>query len=57
MIERSGKLPVKRQCELFGLNRTGVYYQPRPVSRGTSLTGEKDVIRTTESRCGTGNPS
>jgi putative transposase len=31
MIERSGKLTVKRQCELLGLNRTGVYYQPRPV--------------------------
>jgi len=31
MIERGGKLSVKRQCELLGLNRTGVYYQPRPV--------------------------
>src|SRR5579884_1799395 len=32
MIERGGKLPVKRQCEVLGLNRTGVYYTPRPVS-------------------------
>jgi putative transposase len=31
MIERRGKLTVKRQCELLGLNRTGVYYQPRAV--------------------------
>ena len=31
MIERGGKLTVKRQCELLGLNWTGVYYQPRPV--------------------------
>lgn len=31
MIDRGGKLPVKRQCELLDLNRTGVYYTPRPV--------------------------
>ena len=31
MMERSGKLTVRRQCELLGLNRTGVYYRPRPV--------------------------
>ena len=31
MIERSGELPVKQQCELLGLNRSGVYYRPRPV--------------------------
>jgi putative transposase len=31
MIERGGKLTVKRQCELLGLNRTGLYYQSRPV--------------------------
>ena len=30
MIDRGGKLPVKRQCELLSLNRTGVYYTPRP---------------------------
>ena len=23
---------MTRQCELLGLNRTGVYYEPRPVS-------------------------
>jgi putative transposase len=32
MIEREGTLTVKRQCELLELNRTGVYYLPRPVS-------------------------
>jgi putative transposase len=31
MIERGEKLTVKRQCELLALNRTGVYYTPRPV--------------------------
>jgi len=32
MIDRDGKLSVTRQCELLGLNRSGVYYTPRPVS-------------------------
>jgi putative transposase len=31
MIDREGKLSVKRQCELLDLNRSGVYYTPRPV--------------------------
>ncbi len=31
MIDRGGKLSVQRQCELLDLNRTGVYYTPRPV--------------------------
>ena len=31
MIERGGKLSVKRQCELLDLNRSGVYYTPRPL--------------------------
>jgi putative transposase len=31
MIDREGQLPVTRQCELLGLNRSGVYYTPRPV--------------------------
>lgn len=33
MIEREGKLSLKRQCELLGLNRTGVYYTPVAVSQ------------------------
>ena len=32
MIDREAKLPVKRQCELLGPNRSGVYYTPRAVS-------------------------
>ena len=31
MIDRGEKLSVKRQCELLDLNRTGVYYTPRPL--------------------------
>ena len=32
MIDPGAELSVTRQCELLGLNRTGVYYTPRPVS-------------------------
>jgi putative transposase len=32
MIDRGEKLTVTRQCELLELNRSGVYYTPRPVS-------------------------
>ncbi len=31
MIDQGAELSVKRQCELLGLNRTGVYYTPRPI--------------------------
>jgi putative transposase len=31
MIDGDAKVSVKRQCELLGLNRTGVYYTPRPI--------------------------
>jgi putative transposase len=31
MIDRGAELSMNRQCELLGLNRTGVYYTPRPV--------------------------
>jgi putative transposase len=31
MIDRGGKLSVKRQCDLLGLSRSGVYYKPRSV--------------------------
>jgi putative transposase len=31
MIDGGAKLSVKRQCELLELNRSGVYYTPRPV--------------------------
>ena len=32
MIDRGLPLSVTRQCEILDLNRTGVYYTPRPVS-------------------------
>lgn len=32
MIERDGELPIVRQCQLLSLNRSTVYYQPKPVS-------------------------
>jgi putative transposase len=31
MIDRGAELPVTRQCELLGMNRSGVYYTPRSV--------------------------
>ena len=32
MIERGSQLSVTRQCDILDLNRTGVYYTPRPIS-------------------------
>jgi putative transposase len=32
LIERGGKLAVKRQAQLLGLSRSSVYYRSRPVS-------------------------
>ena len=31
MIDRGSELSMTRQCEILDLNRTGVYYTPRPV--------------------------
>jgi hypothetical protein len=31
MIERPGPLSLSRQCQLLGLNRAALYYQPPPV--------------------------
>ena len=46
MIDRGDKLSVKRQCELLGLNRTGVYYTPRPVPEsGPKLMRRIDELR------------
>jgi putative transposase len=36
MIDRTHKLPVRRQCQLLKLARSTAYYQPTPVS-GTEL--------------------
>jgi putative transposase len=32
MIDRTHKLPVKRQAELLGISRGSVYYHPQPIS-------------------------
>ena len=32
MIDRMHSLPVTRQCQLLGLNRSTVYYQPQGIS-------------------------
>lgn len=32
LIDRGGKLAVKRQAQLLGLSRSSVYYRGRPVS-------------------------
>ena len=32
MIDRVDKLPVKRQCEILELSRSGIYYNPVPLS-------------------------
>jgi putative transposase len=37
MIDQGSEPSVSRQCEILDLNRTGVYYTPRPVS-------DKDLI-------------
>ena len=32
MIDKGDKLPVTQQCDLLGINRSGVYYTPVPLS-------------------------
>ena len=32
MLEFNGDLSITQQCELLSLNRTGIYYKPRPIS-------------------------
>jgi len=34
MIERQGELSVRRQCQVLGLDRSGVYYQPAGMDAG-----------------------
>ena len=34
MIERHDTLSVRRQCELLGLDRSGLYYAPAPSASG-----------------------
>ncbi len=32
MIDKGEKLPVTQQCDLLGINRSGIYYTPAPLS-------------------------
>ena len=32
MIDKEDKLPLTRQCQLLDLSRSGIYYNPVPVS-------------------------
>lgn len=33
MVDRSyDKISIRRQCQLLGVNRSNLYYQPQPVS-------------------------
>ena len=32
MIDKTDELPVKRQCEILELSRSGIYYTPVPIS-------------------------
>ena len=34
MVERGGRLSVRRQSELLGLSRSSLYYTPRGASAG-----------------------
>lgn len=31
MIDRAHRLPVKKQCQLLKINRSSIYYQPKPL--------------------------
>jgi len=45
MIDKDDKLPVTQQCNLLGLNRSGVYYTPVPLSaKDTGLMRQIDEI-------------
>ncbi|MCX5837467.1 MAG: IS3 family transposase [Deltaproteobacteria bacterium] len=45
MIDRTDELPVKRQCEILELSRSGIYYTPVPISaKYLELMGKIDEI-------------
>ena len=45
MIDKKDALPVKRQCEILKLSRSGIYYTPVPVSaRDMELMRQIDEI-------------
>lgn len=32
MIDRESKLPIAQQCQIVGISRTSMYYEPKPIS-------------------------
>ena len=44
MIRKSCKLSVRRQCELLGVNRSGLYYLPIPPDEG-HIAQQEELMR------------
>ena len=44
MIQKDSDLSIRRQCELLGINRSGLYYQAVPVDE-TRLAAEEELMR------------
>ena len=44
MIQKDSDLSIRRQCELLGVNRSGLYYQAVPVDE-TRLAKEEEIMR------------
>jgi putative transposase len=48
MIDKTDALPVKRQCEILELSRSGIYYTPVPISaKDMELMRQIDEIHLT----------
>lgn len=45
MIQRTNNLSVRRQCQLLGINRSGLYYQPTPPDPAKQECEEKRMER------------
>ena len=44
MIQKDSDLSIRRQCELLGVNRSGLYYQAVPIDE-TRLAKEEEIMR------------
>ncbi len=44
MIQKDSDLSIRRQCELLGINRSGLYYQAVPTNE-TRLAAEEELMR------------
>ena len=45
MIKRNNKLSVRRQCELLGINRSSIYYEPLEPDTAAILLDEDLMSR------------